>query len=172
MIGGSVLKSMRLKYFGRLGRCKRCTFEPTLPAQPARHALWVGSSYWGTRNRHPPTGHTPLDTVDKFNDPDIGRCAFNLLGIRWSVALAKSHDPDQSRSSFGLPGIGHSNSACPSAIFARQPRGVTVDFWYPSMRRATPAAVAQRRPTEASKLRQRQWSQPFENGVTPGWWNP
>jgi hypothetical protein len=140
--------SMMSNYFGRSGRCKRCTFEPALRAKPARHALWVGSSYWGTRNRHPSTGHTPLVVVDK------------------------SRGQESRRGTFWLPGMGCSDSACLSNMFARQPQGVTADFWYPSMRRATPAAASQRRPTEVSKLSQRHWSQTIEYGVTPGRWNP
>jgi hypothetical protein len=112
--------------------------------KPARPALWVGSSYWGTRNCHTPTGHTPLDTVDKFNDPDSSRRAF------W------------------LSGMAGSGSACPSTIPARQSQGVTADFWYPSMRRATPATVAQRRPTQASKFRHHRPPQQFNKNTVKG----
>jgi hypothetical protein len=128
----------------------RLVFEPAVSAdpsvftEPARYALWVGSSYWGTRNRHPPTGHTPLDAVDKSNDPD------------------------NSRSAGWLSGMGGSGGSRLSNLFARQSQGVIADFWYPSMRRATPATAAQRRPCKVSKLRQRHRSQAFENGVTPG----
>jgi hypothetical protein len=118
------------------------TVEAAVFAKPARRALWVGSSYWGTRNRHPPTGHTPLVA----------------LGSTTSFI----HSPPQC-SRFGF-----SNGTVASNLFARQPKGVTADFWYPSMRRATPAAGAQRRPDEVSKLRPRQWSQADENGVTQG----
>ena len=148
MSGVFGLGSMMLSCFGRLGRCKRPTCWSALLSQPARHALWVGSSYGGTRNRHPPTGHTPLVTVDKYKDTDGGCGAF------W------------------LPGMGRSNSAYLLAIPAWQSQGVTADFWYPSMRRVAPANVAQRRPNKLSRLRPRHRSQTHENGVTPGWWNP
>jgi hypothetical protein len=130
MIGASGFGSMMSNYFGRSGRCKRRTFEPVLPAKPARHALLVGSSYWGTRNRHPPTGHTPLDAEEKFDDMDNSRIAF------WRS------------------GIGGSDRSRISNLFARRSQGVTADFWYPSMRWATPAAGAQRVPKTLSKLRQ------------------
>jgi hypothetical protein len=93
----------------------------------ARHALWVGSSYWGTRNRQPPTGHTALDRVDK------------------SSHLLISHR------SFWLPVIGGSDSAYSSPSVARQPRGVTTDFWYSSVRRASSATVGQAVPQRQSE---------------------
>jgi len=138
MSGVLGLTSNVLKCAGCVVRSERFVFEP------ARHALWVGSSYWGTRNRHPPTGHTPL------------------------VAVGKPKDPDNSRSAGWLSGIGGSGGSRLSNLFARQSQGVTADFWYPSMRRATPAAGVQRRPDEVSKLRPRHRSQAHENGVTQG----
>ncbi len=33
-----------------------------------------------------------------------------------------------------------------TTTFAQRPQGVTADFWYPSMRRAHPAAAARRAP--------------------------
>jgi hypothetical protein len=140
--------------------------------EPARHALWVGSSYWGTRNRHPPTGHTPLDALDKSNHSVIGQRASRLLGLCQLDTSNKFGVLDSSRTAFWLPGIGGLKGSRLSSLFARQSQGVTADFWYPSMRRATPAAAAQRRPNKVSKLRQCHRSQAFENGVTPGWWNP
>jgi hypothetical protein len=131
-----------------VGRLVFAAVKPAVFAKPARYALWVDSSYWGTRNRHPPTGHTSLDAVEKSKDSDHGRSAY------W------------------LSGIGGSGGRCLSNFSARQSQGVTADFWYPSMRRATPAAVAQRRSNEVTKPRQRLQSQAFANGVTPGWWNP
>jgi hypothetical protein len=133
MMHGSGLRATVLRRAGWPVLGERWVFESVEPAvftKPARHALWVGSSYCGTRNRHPPTGHTPLVTVEKSNDPDSGRRAF------W------------------LPGMGSLYGSRPSHFSARQPQGVTADFWYPSMRRATPAAATQRRPNEVSELRQ------------------
>jgi len=37
--------------------------EAAVVVPPAKQALWVGSSYWGTRNRHPPRGPTWLATM-------------------------------------------------------------------------------------------------------------
>jgi hypothetical protein len=176
MSGAFGLTSTMSKHFVSLGQSSRTVFEaavpcaPTVLVEPARHALWVGSSYWSTRNRHPPTGHTPLNAVDNCNDPDISRSAFRPLCNRGLDAVEKFNVLNSSNRAFWLPGIG--DSGCASFIFARQPQGVTADFWYPSMRRATPATATQRRPTEVNKLGQRHRSRAFENGVTPGWWNP
>ena len=109
--------------------------------QPARHALWVGSSYWGTRNRHPPTGHTSLyASVKTVEQPD-----------------AKSHSTNRTAC------LGLQINIDSSTIVARQAQGVTADFWYPSMRRATPAPDAQRVPKKLSQLSLPRRAQAFEN---------
>lgn len=167
----SGLGSMMSSCFRRTGQCKRPTFKPDLPAKPARPALWVGSSYRGTRNRHPLTVHTPIVGVDRSNDSDNNRHGCRWVGRYGLDTEGKFTDLGNRRSVFWPPGVGGSGGSRLSNLSARQSQGVTADFWYPSMRRATPATTAQPRPNKVSKLRPRQRSQTHENCVPPGWRN-
>ncbi len=115
--------------------------------KPARQTLWAGSSYWGTRNRHPPRGSTSLvASAQREQQP-----ASNSSALRQASCL------------------GFSINLGPTKIIAWQPEGVTADFWYPSMRRASPLAAAQRVPTTPHKpVFSRQITKPVQ-GLATRW---
>lgn len=111
----------KLAFAGRLSARLRRPW-----VKPARQTLWAGSSYRGTRNRHPPRGSTSL--------------------------VASEQQPASNRSvDFRTYCLGFSIKVGPTKMIAWQPEGVTADFWYPSMRRAPPLAAARGAPTTPRK---------------------
>ncbi len=105
------------------GRFSELAVTPLV--KPARQTLWAGSSYWGTRNRHPPRGSTSLVASEQRDEQRISNI----------------------NAGYPAPCLGFSIKVGPTKMIPWQPEGVTADFWYPSMRRSPPLAGAQRAPT-------------------------